>query len=154
MSTAPENAFKEKSTKLLIILPLRTIYFRTFQCETPSNTLWISALSQNIFLHLTIKQYKATMGVIETITEFGNETTIHGLSYVVKSPSSTIRRIIWILFFVGSMIYAVVLLQAAVICNNYNTGQASTSCRLGSDKLQASRCSSLEVVNPHYLNQK
>ena len=58
------------------------------------------------------------MGVIETITEFGNETTIHGLSYVVKSPSSTIRRIIWILFFVGSMIYAVVLLQAAVICNN------------------------------------
>ena len=56
------------------------------------------------------------MGVIETLTEFGNETTIHGLSYVVKSPSSTLRRIFWILLFVGSMIYAVLLLQAAVIC--------------------------------------
>ena len=35
MSTALEHAFKEKSTKLLILLPLRTIYFWTFQCETP-----------------------------------------------------------------------------------------------------------------------
>ena len=35
MPTAPEYAFKEKSTKLLILPPLRTIYFRTFQCETP-----------------------------------------------------------------------------------------------------------------------
>ena len=35
MPTATEHAFKEKSTKLLILLPLRTIYFRTFQCETP-----------------------------------------------------------------------------------------------------------------------
>ena len=35
MPTAPEYAFKEKSTKLLILPPLRTIYLRTFQCETP-----------------------------------------------------------------------------------------------------------------------
>ena len=35
MPTAPKHAFKEKSTKLLILPPLRTIYFRTFQCETP-----------------------------------------------------------------------------------------------------------------------
>ena len=28
-------ASEEKSTILLILLPLRTIYFRTFQCETP-----------------------------------------------------------------------------------------------------------------------
>ena len=34
MPTALEHAFIEKSTKLLIFLPLRTIYFRTFQCET------------------------------------------------------------------------------------------------------------------------
>ena len=35
MPIAAEHAFKEKSTKLLILLPLRTIYNRTFQCETP-----------------------------------------------------------------------------------------------------------------------
>ena len=35
MPITQEHAFKEKSTKLLIFLPLRTIYNRTFQCETP-----------------------------------------------------------------------------------------------------------------------
>ena len=35
MPITPKKAFKEKSTKLLILLPLRTIYNRTFQCETP-----------------------------------------------------------------------------------------------------------------------
>ena len=35
MPTPPEHAFKEKSTKSLILLSLRSIYNRTFQCETP-----------------------------------------------------------------------------------------------------------------------
>ena len=35
MPIAPEHAFKEKSIKLLILPSLRTIYNRTFQCETP-----------------------------------------------------------------------------------------------------------------------
>ena len=35
MPITPEHPFKEKSTKLLILLSLRTIYNRTFQCETP-----------------------------------------------------------------------------------------------------------------------
>ena len=34
MPIAPEHAFEEKSTKLLILLPLRTMYNRTFQSET------------------------------------------------------------------------------------------------------------------------
>ena len=34
MPITAEHPFKEKSTKLLTLLPLRTIYFRTFQCET------------------------------------------------------------------------------------------------------------------------
>ena len=38
MCNAAEHAFKEKSAKLLILLPLRTIYFQTFQCETPCIT--------------------------------------------------------------------------------------------------------------------
>ena len=39
MPIAPKHAFKEKSTKLLILPPLRTIYFRTFQCEIPCISL-------------------------------------------------------------------------------------------------------------------
>ena len=39
MPITPEHGFKEKSTKLLTLLPLRTIYNRTFQCETPCMTL-------------------------------------------------------------------------------------------------------------------
>ena len=38
MPIAPEQAFKEKSTKLLILLPIRTIYFWTFQFEAPCMT--------------------------------------------------------------------------------------------------------------------
>jgi hypothetical protein len=40
MHIAPEHAFKEKSTKSLILLPLRTIYNHTFQCETPCSWWW------------------------------------------------------------------------------------------------------------------
>ena len=35
MPTTPEYAFKEGSIKLLVLPPLRTIYFRTFQCDIP-----------------------------------------------------------------------------------------------------------------------
>ena len=35
MPITQEHAFKEKLTKILILLSLRTIYNRTFQCETP-----------------------------------------------------------------------------------------------------------------------
>ena len=40
MPTAPEHAFKEKSTKSLILLPLRTIDNRTFQCERPCTKIY------------------------------------------------------------------------------------------------------------------
>ena len=39
MPITPEHAFKEKSTKLLILPSLRTSYNRTFQCETPCRNL-------------------------------------------------------------------------------------------------------------------
>ena len=41
MPITPEHAFKEKSTKLLTLLSLRTIYNRTFQCETPCRTTFL-----------------------------------------------------------------------------------------------------------------
>ena len=39
MPISPEDASKEKSTKSLILLPLRTVYNRTFQCETPCTSV-------------------------------------------------------------------------------------------------------------------
>ena len=48
MPIAPKIAFKEKSAKLLILLPLRTIYFRTFQCETPC-ILQLNAFTKHCF---------------------------------------------------------------------------------------------------------
>ena len=39
MCNAAKHAFKEKSAKLLILLSLKTIYFRTFQSETPCITI-------------------------------------------------------------------------------------------------------------------
>ena len=50
MPIALEHAFEEKSTKLLILPSLRTIYNRTFQCETPCIRVMISNLSIDMFL--------------------------------------------------------------------------------------------------------
>ena len=36
---ALEHAFEEKSIKSLILLPLRTIYNRIYQCETPCSSI-------------------------------------------------------------------------------------------------------------------
>ena len=46
MPTPPEHAFKEKSTKLLILPSLRTIYNCTFQCETPCIMTFLFFLGQ------------------------------------------------------------------------------------------------------------
>ena len=45
MPIAAEHAFKEKSAKSLILLPLRTISKRTFQCETPCLSLAVAAVA-------------------------------------------------------------------------------------------------------------
>jgi hypothetical protein len=51
MPITPKHAFKEKSIKLLILLPLRTIYNRTFQCETPciKHFIRVPPLDKEIF---------------------------------------------------------------------------------------------------------
>ena len=55
MPIAPEHAFEEKSTKLLILLPLRTIYFRTFQCETPYILLLYQSKTVHVYAALHIR---------------------------------------------------------------------------------------------------
>ena len=60
MPITPENAFKEKSTKLLILLLLRTSYNRTFQCETPCMRSIISVLHFLLLLRIFLPPPKST----------------------------------------------------------------------------------------------
>ena len=47
MCNTAEHAFKEKSAQLLILLPLITIYFYSFQCETPCTRIQTYQISTN-----------------------------------------------------------------------------------------------------------
>ena len=63
MPIDPEHAIKEKPTKLLILLPLRTLYNRTCQCETPCMRwilfLWIffTNFQLNIIFNIQTSTY-------------------------------------------------------------------------------------------------
>ena len=55
------------------------------------------------------------MGLIKELTNFANETSIHGVKYI-SSASSLSRRVIWALLFLGSLIYATVQTMSIVEC--------------------------------------
>ena len=46
------------------------------------------------------------MKLVENLTAFAGETSIHGLKYIAKSSSSKTVRITWFLMFVGALMYA------------------------------------------------
>ena len=76
MPITPKHAFKEKSTKLLILLPLRTIYNRTFQCETPCSMLqqqapFLSKLLYDLLIFfIMIKTRNLSGNVLLTYIQF------------------------------------------------------------------------------------
>ena len=48
---------------------------------------------------------KKKMSLLDSLTKFADESSIHGLNYVAKSPSKT-ARIVWFILFTGALIYA------------------------------------------------
>ena len=48
------------------------------------------------------------MRLVENITTFAGETSIHGLKYIAKSSSTNAKRITWTFLFVGALMYALV----------------------------------------------
>ena len=46
------------------------------------------------------------MKLIDNLTHFANNTSIHGLVYIAKKSSSKAKRITWFVIFILSMIYA------------------------------------------------
>ena len=47
------------------------------------------------------------MGVVDTLTQFAEETSVHGPAYIVQTSSSKAKRVAWFCVFFGSLIYAV-----------------------------------------------
>ena len=46
------------------------------------------------------------MKLFENLTNFANNTSIHGLVYIAKKSSSATKQITWFVLFLLSMIYA------------------------------------------------
>ena len=45
------------------------------------------------------------MRLVESLTQFADHSSIHGLNYIAKSPSKT-ERIIWFILFTIALFYA------------------------------------------------
>ena len=58
------------------------------------------------------------MGVVDTLTHFSQETSIHGLAYVGKKSSSKGKRWTWMGLFIGSLIYAFVQIKYLSQCKS------------------------------------
>ena len=56
------------------------------------------------------------MGVLEILTQFAEETSVHALAYVVQTSSSRGKRVAWMCLFLGSLIYAVVQIKYLAHC--------------------------------------
>ena len=58
------------------------------------------------------------MGVVDTLTHFSQETSIHGLAYVGKKSSSKGKRWTWMGLLIGSLIYAFVQIKYLSQCKS------------------------------------
>ena len=47
------------------------------------------------------------MGVLDTLTQFAEETSVHGPAYIAQTSSSKAKRVTWLCVFIGSLIYAI-----------------------------------------------
>ena len=60
------------------------------------------------------------MGLLQKLTDFANETSIHGVMFMAQSTSSKSRRILWTILFMGSLIYATIQIKSIVECKLWN----------------------------------
>ena len=56
------------------------------------------------------------MKLVDNLTGFANNTSIHGLVQIAKKSSSNAKRIAWFIIFVLSMVYAGFQIAAEVKC--------------------------------------
>ena len=58
------------------------------------------------------------MGVVETLTQFSQETSIHGLAFVGRKSSSKGKRWAWMALFVATLVYAFVQIKYLSKCKS------------------------------------
>ena len=68
------------------------------------------------------------MKLFENLTDFANNTSIHGLVYIAKKSSPASKRITWFVLFLLSMIYAGNQIAEEVKCKFMNQYVHYTKC--------------------------
>ena len=58
------------------------------------------------------------MYLVDNLTEFSNNTGIHGLAQIAKETSSKAKRFTWFIIFVLSLIYAGTQIAEEVKCKH------------------------------------
>ena len=97
MCNTAEHAFKEKSAKLLILLPLRTIYFGTFQCEIPCIFFLVFTFYISFPKNLCSNKYDSVVVVCSLLDTWKQwqRSCFHLLCIVclnrIQSPNSCLR---------------------------------------------------------------
>ena len=124
MPIATEHAFKEKSTKLLILLPLRTIYNRTFQCETPyRGNSWIVPFFKRE------PHYCRFNSIARSLTNLQNPNKLVNLHFLVqfhrysskKVVPGVIRRL-----GVKKLVIGLLISNFSITCSRFGSGSIRT----------------------------
>ena len=56
------------------------------------------------------------MVLVEKLTRFSEETSVHGVSYIGRSTSSNGKRLLWLFLFIGALTYAGLQIKTIVEC--------------------------------------
>ena len=56
------------------------------------------------------------MVLVEKLTQFAGETTIHGIGYIAQSSSSLTKRMLWLFLLTGALTYAGLQIKSVVEC--------------------------------------
>ena len=59
--------------------------------------------------------------VLKEISDFGKETTIHGINHVFSDITSTLKRLLWLFVLIFLFIYAGLLLHSSIVSKYQNT---------------------------------
>ena len=56
------------------------------------------------------------MGVMEKLSEFAEETSVHGLAFIGQTSASKAKRGAWMCLFLASLVYAVIQIKHLAEC--------------------------------------
>ena len=100
-----------------VLICLQHVYYFSLA----KNNFWIDAApfigASTVFI--TFRQLLfcfRRMKLLDNLTHFANNTSIHGLVHIAKKSSSTAKRIAWLIIFILSMLYAGIQIGFEIEC--------------------------------------